>query len=302
MGTCRLSIIRAAMAVGVVLTCVAASNAQERTGTILFYREPHANTGYFKPAVFCDGVEVARIENGGYFQITAPEGLHTCTVESLQRPVIEVDVLSGKVAHVHVQLLPGFKEHAALANTTESEYNKQQARLKPSKEWSRDALRTAKAESATPVEAPAQASSKSKDRHSGKFGDLAVSVSKVVVTPSRYQKDRAELEAFVSVANTGKGVICAGLIVTLNATFGLQYRGARARAPHIQEMLPGESAEGSYAFDIKDGVQPVELVFMLANRTIRCGSNLPLRDAFVADEIRLDVRDISITETQPSPH
>jgi hypothetical protein len=70
----------------------------------------------------------------------------------------------------------------------------------------------------------------------------------------------------------------------------------------MNEMLPGESAEGSYLFEIKHGVAPRELVFRLANRTIRCGSNLPLRDAFVQDEIRLDVRDISITDAQPSTH
>jgi len=70
--------------------------------------------------------------------------------ESLQRPgAIEINVIAGKPAYVHVKLLQGWKDHAILANTAGSEYDKQKARLKPLKEWSRDTLRT---ERAAPVE------------------------------------------------------------------------------------------------------------------------------------------------------
>jgi len=143
MGMCRLSIMRAAITVGFVLACLAALNAQEQTGTIVFFREPHAMTGDFKPTVFCDGEELAHIENGTSFEVIATAGSHTCTVESLQRPgAIEVNVITGKPAYVHVKLLQGWKDHAALANIAESQYNKQKARLKPLKEWSRNTLRT----------------------------------------------------------------------------------------------------------------------------------------------------------------
>ena len=143
MGMCRPSIMRAAITVGFVLACLAALNAQEQTGTIVFFREPHAMTGDFKPTVFCDGEELAHIENGTSFEVIATAGSHTCTVESLQRPgAIEVNVIAGKPAYVHVKLLQGWKHHAALANTTGDQYNKERARLKPLKEWSRDALRT----------------------------------------------------------------------------------------------------------------------------------------------------------------
>lgn len=326
MRICRLSIMRAAIAVGFVLTCLAALNAQEQTGTIVFYREPHFATGDFKPTVFCDGTEIARIGNGTYFQITAPAGPHTCTVESLHRPVVEVNVLAGQAAYVHVEIQPGFTKHALLANTTESEYNKQTARLKPLKEWSRDTLRIAQSpentDSADPPSSASvkQTSDKPKDEHSGKFGDLAVNVSKLVITPARNLQDRDELAAFVSVSNTGKGVVCASLDATLNTTFSLQYRGFTRGmrpsynsagfppAPRMNEMLPGESAEGSYVFEIKHGVAPLELVIRLASRryneghsewNIRCGSNNPRRDIFVPDEIRFDVRDIPVTEFQP---
>jgi hypothetical protein len=148
--------VRAAMTAFFLLTCFAASSAQEQTGTVIFYREPHfAGSSSKPPWVFCDGVELARSQNGTYFQISAPAGPHNCTAESLQRPVIDVNVLPGQAAYVHVEIQPGFKDHAVLANTTESQYDKQKARLKPLKEWSRNALRPARAESADSSQAPA---------------------------------------------------------------------------------------------------------------------------------------------------
>jgi uncharacterized protein DUF2846 len=249
--------MRAAMSAAFFLICIAALDAQDQTGTIVFYREPHFATGDFKPTIFCDNTEFARIENGTYFQITAPAGAHNCSVETLHGHVIEVNVLAGRTTYVHVELVPGIRDHAALVNTTEVEYNKEKARLKPVKEWSRDTLRDAQPPESTDTAERSntnkQVNSKTKDRHSGKFGDLAVSVTKLANIPVQYQKDRTELAAFVSVANTGKGVICAEFNVTLNTTFDLQYRGVWGQAPRMHEMLPGETAEGRYVFDIKDG-------------------------------------------------
>jgi hypothetical protein len=73
--------------------------------------------------------------------------------------------------------------------------------------------------------------------------------------------------------------------------------GSRGQAPRIREMLPGESSEGTFTFDVKDGVEPVELVLQLAGYrpgvTIRCGANRAgLRDALLPTEVRIDVRDI----------
>jgi len=300
--------MRPAIIAGFLLTCIAALNAQAQTGAIVFYREPHFATGDFKPALYCDSIELAQIENGTYFGITAPSGLHKCTVESSQHHVIEVNVIEGKTAYVHVELKPGFRNHAVLANTTEDEYNKRKAKLKPLKEWSQAALGTAQSPKSTDsTEAPSEVTSEAKNKHSGKFGDLAVNVSKLVLTPAHYER-RARLEAFVNVANTGKGVICAEFNVKLNTTFGLQYLGLPWHAPKMKEMLPGESAGGSYDFDVKDGVQPLELIISLQSRrydggysvgNIRCGSDSPIRDIFVADEIHLNIRDLPIM-TSPS--
>ncbi len=97
-------------------------------------------TGYFKPTLFCDGMELAQIENATYFQVTAPAGAHRCTAESLQRPIIEVNVPMGGTAYVHVKLLSGLHDHVVLVNTSEDEYNKEKGRLKAVREWSRDTL------------------------------------------------------------------------------------------------------------------------------------------------------------------
>lgn len=288
------------------LTCNTVLKAQSQTGTIVFYREPHFATGDFKPALYCDSTELAQIENATYFQVTAPTGLHKCTVESSQQPMLEVNVTEGKTVYVHVGLKEGFQKHASLAITTEDEYNKRKPKLKPLKEWSRTTLGTTQSQGSTDS-TETHASDKAKSKHSGKFGDLAVNVSKLVLTPAHYEKNRAELEAFVSVTNAGKGVICAEFNLILKTTFDLQYHGVSGRAPKMHEMLPGESAEGSYVFDIKDGVQPLELVISLKSRrydggssvgTIRCGSDFPIRDVLVPDEIRLNIRDLPIA---PSP-
>jgi len=160
------------------------------------------------------------------------------------------------------------------------------------------------------------------DKHASKFGDLAMSVSKLVTTPARDAKDHDDLAAFVSVANTGKGVICASFAVTLNTTFDLRYLGFTGGtqslhgskifppAPRMNEMLPGESAEGSYVFGIRHGVDPLELIIKLTSsqyskwsseRSIRCASNNHLRDKLVPDEIRFDIRDLPVIMLQSPP-
>lgn len=290
-----------------ILACVATLNAHNQKGTIVFYREPHALTGNFKPALFCDGKRLARIENGTFFDVTANAGIYTCTVESLRRPgAIDVDVIAGRRAYVHVKLIKGWKDHAQLANTTEDEFNKQRSRMKPLKEWTRAEL-----DRAAPNAPPPTAGKPPKNKRSGRFGDLALSVTKLVMAPAKYSRDRDELATFITVRNTGKDAICAELGATLKTTFGLQYRGVTSGdddagfppAPRMNEMLPGESATGSYVFDIKDGVKPLQLVITLESRqydtgadlgSIRCGSGRPLHDLFIPGEIRLDVHDLPV--------
>jgi hypothetical protein len=216
--------MRAILTVGLLLAGAVTLGAQEQTGTIMFYREARFARSQFSSFLFCDGVELARMEGGTYFQVTAPVGLHSCTVDSLQRPAIDVNVVSRETAYVHVELQNGIRNHAPLANTTNDEYVKKK-RLKPLRQWSRNVLGVEPLPSVDSETSNTSAQSGSrirgpdKDRHSGRFGDLVITVTKLIVVP--FQQDRAELKAFVSVMNTGNGVICANLNATLNTSLPL---------------------------------------------------------------------------------
>jgi hypothetical protein len=116
------------------------SAAQKRAGTIIFYRPSHFTGATFKPELICDGVSLARITNGTFFQISAAEGSHSCTTESPKRPAIQISVAAGQTYYVLVELENGFKQHALLANTDADAYAKEQSRLNAISEWSRNAL------------------------------------------------------------------------------------------------------------------------------------------------------------------
>ena len=147
-----------------------------------------------------------------------------------------------------------------------------------------------------------------KDKHSGKFGDLHVTATQLESFESAsHRGDHHHVAVFVRVENAGKGVICASFTATLRTSFDLEYHSdwvmPLPKWPKMDEMLPGESAEGSYDFNVKDGVKPLELVLKLFRGTIRCGAKgtEPLRDAFVPAEIRLDVHDLPEPKKPPTP-
>jgi hypothetical protein len=152
--------------------------------------------------------------------------------------------------------------------------------------------------------AASQKKDKTTDKHTAKFGDLVVTATNIASTESAaHEGDHHVVAVFVSVKNSGKGAVCAYLGATLQATFGLEFEGSGGaqqfpEAPRMKQMLPGEEAEGSYAFYVKDRVEPIALVLKLSNRTIRCGppSDRPWHDVFVPDEIRLDVHDLPAPE------
>lgn len=141
---------------------------------------------------------------------------------------------------------------------------------------------------------------KSTAKRTAKFGDLVVRVTGMVSTESAPHKgDRHKVAVFVSASNMGKGAVCASLGASLQATFGLEFVGFGGprlgdppfpEAPQIYQLLPGQGADGSYVFDVKDGVAPLRLVLKLSNRTIRCGP--PWADTFAPGEVRLDVRNL----------
>jgi hypothetical protein len=68
----------------------------------------------------------------------------------------------------------------------------------------------------------------------------------------------------LKVKNLSKRAACAYFTARVKAEFGLEYRRDliffEDEVPHIHELLPGEETIGSYVFQVKDGVRPLELI------------------------------------------
>jgi len=277
---------KAAIAILLFVWC-ASANAQDQTGRIVFYRESHFRNSDYKPPVFCDGVELTRVVNGSYLEVTAPPGRHVCVAESDRGPATTIDVVPGSVAYLRVDITPTIKRHAFLITTTEAEF-KQQKKLTP--------VATTHLNTVVPAEPPTQTPPTAltdTDSHerTANFGDLAVTTTNVDTGTATSAPDRHEVTVSLTVRNTGKGVVCASFNAKLKATFGFEYLGISSQAPSMQEMLPGESMQGSYFFDVKDGVQPLEMILELRGGTIRCKASgeAPLQDGSIPTEIRLDI-------------
>lgn len=91
------------------LLLIAASLAavEKQTGTAHFYRYKQFEGSALKPSVYCDGIELARIENGRYFQIEIPSGEHTFYANDKQAGAV-VKVEAGKDYYFRVDLQTGF--------------------------------------------------------------------------------------------------------------------------------------------------------------------------------------------------
>jgi TonB family protein len=108
-----------------VLTLSASANAQEQNGKIVFYRESHFLNNDFKPPLFCDGVELARMLSGSYLEVIAQPGRHECVAESPQGPATTIEIVSGGIAYQRVVITSTVKRHAVLTASSEEEYRKQ---------------------------------------------------------------------------------------------------------------------------------------------------------------------------------
>jgi TonB family protein len=146
-------------------------------------------------------------------------------------------------------------------------------------------------EQSGPLNPPAH---KESGERSAKFGDLVVTTRKMVTRSPLHAPDQLIAAVFLTVSNSGNGVVCASFNAKLKTTLGNEYVGISARAPRMSNLPPGESAQGNYVFEVKDGGQPFELILGLQDGTIRCQDSgaAPLHDASVTSEVRLDVRDL----------
>jgi TonB family protein len=100
-------------------------NAQEKTGKIVFYRESHFIDYDYKPLLYCDGFELARIVNGSYAEVAAQPGRHECVAEFAEGPMTMIDIVPGGVAYQRVVITPTLKRHAVLTASSEEEFRQQ---------------------------------------------------------------------------------------------------------------------------------------------------------------------------------
>jgi hypothetical protein len=147
-----------------------------------------------------------------------------------------------------------------------------------------------------------------KDKHTGRFGGLAVSVTALQIAEAKKIPNQHYVVVFATIKNVGKKAACASFVTRLKGTYDLEYsegvlgyvatRPDVPRPPAVSQMLPGEEARGAYVFIVKDGVAPLELSIKLQGKSIHC--NAPSEgawgDTFLPQELRLDVHDLPTNE------
>jgi len=141
------------------------------------------------------------------------------------------------------------------------------------------------------------------DGHSAKFGPLVVTATAISNAASS-REDSHAVVVFVTIANSGQTATCSSFSAKLRGTYDLEYsdkpRHLQAPgAPQVWQMLPGEVSKGAYVFDVKNGVDPRELLVMPQSKSTRCDANQEgsRAEALVPEEMTLDIHDLLPPET-----
>lgn len=88
--------------------------ATSTKATVHFYRYKQFVGSALAPSIFCDGVELARMENGRYFAATLDPGKHTFTSNDKQSGV-DLDLKAGEEYFLRVEIAAGVaKGHGRL--------------------------------------------------------------------------------------------------------------------------------------------------------------------------------------------
>jgi hypothetical protein len=121
----------------VVLSCLfllcLCGHAQDvsTTATVHFYRYKQFEGSALKPSIYCDGVELIRMQNGRFFDMQLPLGEHTCYANDKQAGAI-VKFEAGKDYYFRVNLQTGmWKGHYRLEMVMPEQGKYDIAKLKP---------------------------------------------------------------------------------------------------------------------------------------------------------------------------
>jgi hypothetical protein len=101
------------------------------TATVHFYRYKQFEGSALKPSIYCDGVELIRMQNGRFFDMQLPLGEHTCYANDKQAGAI-VKFEAGKDYYFRVNLQTGmWKGHYRLEMVMPEQGKYDIAKLKP---------------------------------------------------------------------------------------------------------------------------------------------------------------------------
>lgn len=105
--------------------------APSNTSTVYFYRYKQFSGSALKPSVYCDGVELLRMQNGRFFEMHIPAGEHTCYANDKQAGVI-MNFEPGKDYYLRTSLQVGmWKGHFRLEMVMAEQGKYDVAKLKP---------------------------------------------------------------------------------------------------------------------------------------------------------------------------
>ena len=109
------------------------SRTKPSKATVYVYRYKQFVGSALAPSVYCDGDELARMENGRYFTVNLEPGKHTFTSNDKQSG-IDLDLNAGEEYFIRVELVAGFaKGHGRLVLVPREQgvYELKSDKLKP---------------------------------------------------------------------------------------------------------------------------------------------------------------------------
>src|SRR5215469_10653220 len=108
-------------------------DAKTSKATVYVYRYKQFVGSALSPSIYCDGGELARMENGRYFTANLEPGKHTFTSDDKQSG-IDLDLKAGEEYFIRVELATGFaKGHGrlVLVPREQGSYELKSDKLKP---------------------------------------------------------------------------------------------------------------------------------------------------------------------------
>ena len=121
------------MLFAVLATSIAVSGDEARSSAnakVFIYRYKQLTGSGLEPSVYCDEVQLARMDNGRYFVASISPGKHVFRSNDAQSGV-EIETLPGKEYFVRVEIAAGFlKGHGRLVETTPEQGGYEIKRLK----------------------------------------------------------------------------------------------------------------------------------------------------------------------------